>query len=339
MVKLAKRFEVSRRTINRDIEDLCMAGIPIVTSQGANGGISIMENYKIDKTLFSHKELTAILAGLCSLDSIVQDDKYRRIMDKFSANKESLFFKNNLVIDLSSHYRDSLAPKINLLTTSIENTNKVTFTYYNKKGEQKVTIDPYLIVFQWSNWYVLGMDNHSLSFKLYKLNRISELDMLNENFLWQEIPQEVLEFNRFFSNEIQVTILFDASVKYRLIEEYGLDCFKEEADGRLLFSFPFTNQDYLLSWVLSFGAKAEVIEPVEMREAVIEEYKKILNVYGDNCKCSSQMKLPAKNPITMGTLTKEELDAEIRKGIMSIEEGRVYSAETVEAEMRRDFGV
>lgn len=61
---LSEMFEVSRRTINRDIEDLCKAGIPIVTRQGANGGISIIDGYKIDKTMLTHDEMQDILAGL-----------------------------------------------------------------------------------------------------------------------------------------------------------------------------------------------------------------------------------------------------------------------------------
>lgn len=67
---LAEKFEVSRRTINRDIENLCKAGIPLVTTRGANGGISIMDGYKIDRTLLTSAEMRAILTGLRSLDSV-----------------------------------------------------------------------------------------------------------------------------------------------------------------------------------------------------------------------------------------------------------------------------
>ena len=79
---LAEKFEVSRRTINRDIEDLCKAGIPIVTKQGVNGGISIMENYKLDKTLFTQGEMQDILAGLRSLDSVNGTNRYGQLMEK-----------------------------------------------------------------------------------------------------------------------------------------------------------------------------------------------------------------------------------------------------------------
>ena len=78
---LAEQFEVSRRTINRDIEDLCKAGIPIVTRQGINGGISIMENYKLDRTLFTHGEMQDILAGLRSLDSVNGTNRYGKLME------------------------------------------------------------------------------------------------------------------------------------------------------------------------------------------------------------------------------------------------------------------
>ena len=81
---LAEKFEVSRRTINRDIEDLCKAGIPIVTKQGVNGGISIIENYKLDKTLFTQGEIQDILAGLRSLDSVNGTNRYGQLMEKLS---------------------------------------------------------------------------------------------------------------------------------------------------------------------------------------------------------------------------------------------------------------
>jgi predicted DNA-binding transcriptional regulator YafY len=88
---LAEKFEVSRRTINRDIEDICKAGIPIVTMQGMNGGISIADGYKIDKTIFNDKEIRAILTGLLSLDSVAQDSKYKKIINKFSIEKKRIF--------------------------------------------------------------------------------------------------------------------------------------------------------------------------------------------------------------------------------------------------------
>ena len=83
--ELAEKFEVSRRTINRDIEDLCKAGIPVVTSQGTGGGISIMDGYKLDRTILSSKDMQMIPAGLRSLDSVSGSRYYGQLMEKLKA--------------------------------------------------------------------------------------------------------------------------------------------------------------------------------------------------------------------------------------------------------------
>nr|WP_295970633.1 YafY family protein [uncultured Bacillus sp.] len=280
--ELAERFEVSRRTINRDIEDICTAGIPIVTTQGTNGGIAIMEGYKIDKVLFSDEDLQAIFTGLSSLDSVTQSKKYKNVIEKFASNKDSLLLKNNILIDLSSHYKETLAPKIELLQTSIGNRTRVSFLYHNQSGEHSVIADPYLVIFQWSSWYVLGFDNASNQFKLYKLNRICDITPTDQSFELQAIPEEKLNFSNYFTDEIQAVILFDGSEKYRLIEEYGADSFASTPDGRLRFSFSFTNQDYLLAWVLGFGDKAELIEPKELRPIIQRWLKNAAEKYSES---------------------------------------------------------
>lgn len=277
--ELAKRFEVSRRTINRDIEDICKAGIPLATTQGINGGIAIMEGYKIDRTLFTHNDMQAILAGLSSLESVYQDKKYQNIIDKFSVNKDEVYLLNTMMIDLSSHYKSTLTPKIELIKEGIECNLSITFQYVNKKGKQNITLDPYLIIFKWSSWYVFGYTHKSNNFRLYKLNRISELYLDTHYFELREIPKEALDFDSYFTNIIQVIILFDISEEYRLIEEYGNDSYIQINDDKLYFSFPFTNQEYLLSWLLSFGDKAELLEPKALRITLKEQLEKNLRKY------------------------------------------------------------
>lgn len=109
-----------------------------MTTQGVSGGIAIMDSYKIDKTLFNDTELRAIFAGLSSLNSVSQDYKYQNIIKKFSGTKNDAFHSNYIFIDLSSHYKNSLSPKIELLQTSIENRNIISFVYFNKTGKRKV---------------------------------------------------------------------------------------------------------------------------------------------------------------------------------------------------------
>ena len=99
---LAEKFEVSRRTINRDIEDICKAGIPLVTSRGPGGGISIMEGYRMDRTLITSGEMEAILVGLRSLDSVSGSARYRLLMDKLAPGKQDMI-SSSILINLSSN--------------------------------------------------------------------------------------------------------------------------------------------------------------------------------------------------------------------------------------------
>src|SRR5574344_2383000 len=119
--ELAQMLEVSKRTINRDIEDLCMAGIPIQTAQGTGGGISITDGYRMDRTILTSKDMQMILAGLRSLDSVSGSNYYSRLMEKIKAGStEFVSGSESILIDLSSWNKDSISPKIELIQEVIE---------------------------------------------------------------------------------------------------------------------------------------------------------------------------------------------------------------------------
>ncbi len=277
---LAEKFEVSRRTINRDIEDICKARIPIVTTQGANGGISIAEGYKIEKSVLTYDELEAIITGLKGFESISNKSMTEQIYNKLSIHKESVVsLRDHIIIDLSSHYKDSLAEKVNLIKKAINEKNIVSFLYYSDKGESKRYVEPYFITYKWSSWYVFGYCIESNDFRLFKLNRLWELISAEEKFVMREIPKEKEHLDNYFADEYIVTILFDKSVKHRIIEDYGINSFQETEAGKLLFQRGFTKKEYMLSWILSFGDKAEIIEPQELRQEIKKQAKEILEKY------------------------------------------------------------
>lgn len=275
---LAEKYDVSKRTIYRDITDLSLAGLPIVTLPGTKGGIMLDESYKIDKTLFTQKDFQAILSGLLGLDSISYDNQYKKIIDKFFGTQNT-YLDHHVLIDLSSHYKETLAPKIQMIQEAIEQSRYIEFEYFNARGQRTLCIEPYLVVFQWSAWYVFGYYQEDEQFRLYKLNRLWNINVLEDTFRWREIPSKQLEFNNYFTNKIQAVILFDQSAEYRIIEEYGLDYYNKQGDGQLYFECPFTNEDYLIEWVLSFGDKAELIKPESIRKKISEEAKKLMKKY------------------------------------------------------------
>ena len=266
---LAEQFEVSRRTINRDIEHLCKAGIPIVTKQGVNGGISIMENYKIDRALLTNAEMQDILAGLRSLDSINGTNRYAQLMEKLSIGASDFMTGNqSILINLSSWYKDSLAPKIEQIRNAIDNCRELEFTYYAPKGESHRKIEPYYLIFRWSSWYVWGWCTIRKDFRLFKLNRMDDLRLSEDLFKKRTVPLPDLNNEQIFPGGIQVKVLFEADCKWRLVEEFGTNCFQKLENGKLLFQADYTNKENLITWILSFRDKAELLEPEEIRAEI-----------------------------------------------------------------------
>lgn len=267
---LAEQFEVSRRTINRDIEDLCKAGIPIVTKQGVNGGISIMENYKVDKTLLTQGEMQDILAGLRSLDSVNGSNRYGQLMEKLSAGSSDFMVGNqSVLIDLSSWYKDSLAPKIELIRTSIDRCRELEFVYYSKKGEEVRGIEPYYLLFRWSSWYVWGFCKKRQDFRMFKLNRMDNLHIKEKEFVKRQVPMPDLSNEKIFPGEIKVKALFEPECKWRLVEEFGIESFVQQGDGKLLFQADYTDKENLIAWLMTFRDKVELLEPEEIRAEII----------------------------------------------------------------------
>lgn len=260
--ELAEKFEVSRRTINRDIEDLCKAGIPIRTAQGTGGGISIMDGYCIDRTILTSKDMQMILAGLRGLDSVSGKQYYGQLMEKIqTGSSEFISGRDSMLIDLSSWYKGSLAPKIEVIQNAIENRHIIQFMYYAPSGESNRRVEPYYLVFQWSSWYVWGWCLERKDYRLFKLNRMDCVVETDCGFLCRDVPMPDLSNEKIFPGGIKVKALFTPNMKWRLVEEFGPNCFTETDDGRLLFSADYTDMENLVTWLMTFGAKVEVLEP------------------------------------------------------------------------------
>lgn len=281
--KLAERFEVSRRTINRDIEDLCKAGIPVVTLPGAGGGICIAEGYKIDKTVLTTKEMQAVLTGLQSLESVSDTNEYRLLMEKLipqkqSGKKDLYSAEEHVIIDLSSHYKEKLSGIIAGIKEAMGQGRRVTFDYYAVSGEGRRVVEPCLLIFHWRSWYLYGYCCTRQDYRLFKLQRMEGLEMTEEMFEKRAFPMPDLDIDRMYHDEIIIKAIFDKSQKWKLIDEYGIGSFQETETG-LYFERFFSNQENLMSWLLSFGANVEVLEPQNIKEKYTEEVKKMLLRY------------------------------------------------------------
>ena len=274
--ELAARFEVNRRTIGRDIDALCQAGIPIITQQGAGGGISIAEGFKLDKNVLTTDELAGIIAAIRGLGSVSEPSHMERTLDKLGANADAVVSLGQpVVIDLASHYKGSLSGKIEQIKRAILDARCIQFAYFYEKGTHTRRLEPYLIVFQWSAWYVFGYCTMRLDWRMFKLNRLWDLVTCDASFTPRAIPPDKREFNRHFTDENLLVAVFDPSVKYLLVDAYGPDSFHEDEEG-LHFEVGYTNEGYVLGWLLGFGDNVKVLEPPELVQAIQTAAQNIL---------------------------------------------------------------
>ncbi|WP_193774433.1 helix-turn-helix transcriptional regulator [Vallitalea guaymasensis] len=266
---LAEYFEVSKRTINRDIETLCMAGVPIITQQGSNGGISIQEGYKYDTTIFSKEEMTKIITGLNALDSVESSTDKNTILEKLHHGNSDI---NNIIeIELGSFYKETVSEKIRQIKDAVKTSKKISFQYFSKSRKSIKTVEPYRVVYKWQSWYLYAFSNENNDFRWYKLNRLWGLVITSEHFEAKSIDEKVMEkINDIFPSNYILKALFDKSVEYILVETYGNQSYTERDDGWLYFERDFTNFEFMLSWVLSFGDKVIVNEPICMIERIKE---------------------------------------------------------------------
>lgn len=287
--KLAEKFDVSRRTINRDIEDLCKAGIPIITTQGIGGGISIMEGYRMDKTILTSKDMQVILAGLRSLDSVSGSHYYGQLMEKIKAGSSEFVSKSeSILIDLSSWYKDSLPLKIELIQEAIETGRVIRFSYYAPDGDSTREIEPYYLIFKWSSWYVWGWCRLRKDFRMFKLNRMDAIAQTGEAVNKRDVLLPDLSTEAIFPGSVRVKAVFDPSMKWHLIEEFGVHSFRVQQDGTLFFEHEYTDRDNLIKWMLTCKDKVTVLEPEDIRNELFHIANNIRKKYMEEPLCQDQ---------------------------------------------------
>lgn len=214
--QLAKHFEVSVRTIHRDIEVICEAGIPVVSYQGKNGGYSILKNYKVDKNFLKEDEILSLITALKGMDKTYDDKNIDNIIQKVY----SLIPKNNIekfnkkrnffIVDFTPWGRSEIQKqKIQLLKSAIEENKVVSFCYTNLKEIQTVRcVEPMSLVLKVSSWYLYGYCRYRRDYRLFKLCRMKELTILEEVFKPKENNlTELLWKNEWHDEKLQHIVL------------------------------------------------------------------------------------------------------------------------------------
>ncbi len=283
--ELADRFEVSVRTIYRDIDAISQAGIPIVTYQGTDGGIGIVEGYKLDRNLLTEEEIHKIVNALNGIQSISEDVRIKLLIEKLTGitqNSDLVHTGAEIMIDLSSWNRyDKLGREIRLIREAIRCQKKIRFLYNTNKKLTERTVEPYQIIFKEANWYLYAYCLLRNDFRLFKLRRMNSVSVLEESYAARQYAIDDLQWEKVNDRKDfeEIIVLFDPVMKYSIDDLFGVESYQYLEDGRLRATFILPREPWLYGFLLGFGDKAEILEPVELREKIIEMAESISRIY------------------------------------------------------------
>lgn len=277
--QLSERLEVSIRTIYRDIDTLSLAGIPIYASKGRGGGIGLLDGFVLDKTTITEQEQYHILMALQNLAS-VGNLEVEETLIKLS----SLFQKTNtswIDVDYSRWGSHSDKDKFEILKQAILNQIKVAFHYFNSNGEESTrTVEPVKLVFKSKAWYLQAFCCSKEEYRLFRVNRMWHLKILEEAFEASQNEMPSLESQEINSDIYEDFILkFDPSIGYRVLDEFAPEVIKKEADGSFVVSTKMPADKWLICFILSFGAAVEIVEPKYFQKCIKKEMADILELY------------------------------------------------------------
>jgi len=273
--ELASHFEVSSRTIVRDLDSILAAGIPLISSFGRNGGICLDDSYVLDKAIISDQQKQDILSSLQSVASIGGVD-VSEMLKKFE-----MFFgetsSNWLEIDFSRWGDEKDNEKYIALKEAIPNKKELEFVYYSSYGKKTSRIVyPLKLVFKGNGWYLQAYCLKARECRTFKVNRMHELVVKEE---YENIEVEVMPID---SGEVQdfieVKLLFSKDIAYRVYDEFDI-CDIMESDNSILVTSKIPHDGWIYGFVLSCGNGVEVISPEKLKHEVIEMAGSILKKY------------------------------------------------------------
>lgn len=279
--ELAAHFEVSTRTILRDVDTLAGAGIPIYTLQGKGGGIGLMEGFVLDKSLLTKEQQQEVLFALKALTSV----KSLEVQGTFS-KFQALFQRTDadwVEVDFSPWGSGpGEKEKWQLVKEAVLQKRLLAFDYFNRYGQKNHRlIEPMRVVYKAHSWYLQGFCTTKKGWRIYKLSRMKRLQVRAETFS-RLLPPD-LSFDMENSSPQAGTFIklcFSPRVAYRVYDEYAEENIEALEDGSLIATALYPYDEWVVGHVLSFGSDVKVLEPDFLRVEVVKRAAEILEKYG-----------------------------------------------------------
>ncbi|NLM28098.1 MAG: YafY family transcriptional regulator [Clostridiaceae bacterium] len=278
--ELAGRFGVSTRTIYRDIDVLSSAGVPVFTNKGNGGGISLLENYSLNKTLISENEIESILLALKTLKA-AKYPEIDAILEKIGA-----VFKHAetdwVHIDFSPW--DSTPNENNKfieIKKAILERKRISFEYINSAGEKSSRkIEPMRLVFKGQAWYLWGYCITKNDFRVFRISRMKNVKATNEVFKRRDYTEKnTSDETENIRPLTRLKLKFYPQALYRLYDDFDDEMIVKNDDGTFTVEVQFPEDEWVYGYLLSFGSYVEVLEPQHIRNIIAERAIKLLKFY------------------------------------------------------------
>ncbi|EJV43369.1 hypothetical protein IEK_05448 [Bacillus toyonensis] len=281
---LAEEFQVSQRTIYRDIDVICAAGFPVVSYQGSNGGYGMMDGYKMDKSLLGSYDVNSLVTVLRSLSTVFEDKRAQGTIERLQTIGPD-HHVTSLSVDLETHRTEP--DTLRQLRTSITQQNLVRFDYINAKNERTTRdMEPLKLHFKYRNWYIYGFCRTRRDYREFRLSRLMNLYVTQETFQpHHEVPGEVALSSKGWQNQLEdVVIRVGKETLAEAMDQFHQVDKQFHADGSMTMRIPVykpLRARWLWSILLSFGSGAEILEPLELRGILKEQLQNALKLYED----------------------------------------------------------
>jgi predicted DNA-binding transcriptional regulator YafY len=268
--EFAKRFEISVRTVYRDVEMLSSAGIPVYMQKGKGGGISLLPHFVLNKTVLTQDEKEEILSSLHAMNNltVVQTDTALQKLESLLGDTNADW----LEVDFSDWKNHGTEMEIfQVLKPAVIHKKIVEFTYASNHNESvKRIVQPLKLCFKSQAWYLYGYCRLRKDYRFFKLKRIRMLKVLDETFQ-MKAPQSVFTGTDQYSKEKLVTIELKIApeMAYRVFDEFDAYCVDEK--GSFICSLTMPEGDWLFSYLASYAGRCEILAPEEIKKQIKEK--------------------------------------------------------------------
>jgi len=286
--ELADKFEVSIRTIYRDLEAINLAGIPLVSYPGNNGGYGILKNFKLDRQILTLNDMISILSALKGINTSLEDNSLDSAINKISSlipsdKKEEVDqYTEQISFDLLPWgYRKKEKEIMQLIHNSIINTRIIEFKYKNNKGENYTRIvEPMTLVYKANAWYLFSYCLKKNDFRFFRLSKINNIKIKDQTFIRKKASYRdylIPDLNNM--TLVDLKLRFSPTIKDVIEDFFEEDNISYDNEGYIIVDISFPEGEWIISTILSYGDNVEVLKPEYLKKIIKEKAKKIMEIY------------------------------------------------------------